>query len=273
MRPDIPSPAAAGVTLVELLVALTLSSVVVLALSEVYRSTLFGYNLQTQTSSTQQCTYYMATMLQDAFLQVGADLPDSGLAVIEMGSACDDSVAVKVNPRGGTCQFEDSVYCPAGTRRIPVSDARGFVKRDARPLVLAKRKSDHSQAVVLLSINESCNSGNFHDGVDTVGDSLALSTSVDFGPHDVLYAYVTDYFVLHGSTLCRNGDTLTEGIDSLAFCFRDSTGAATSQWDDMRTARITVRGVTAGSHPNYKGTADHRPRLAVEKVFRLRNRL
>lgn len=265
-------PGDGGLTLVELLVALVLSSIVVMLLGEVYRSSISTYNLQSQTSASQQRTHYVAVMLQDAFLQVGADLPDSGLAVVEMASACDDSVAVKANPRGGYHAFTDSVYCP-GTRRIAVADARGFRKRDSRSLTLVKRFSDHSAPLAQLSINEACNTGGFSQGVDTTNDSIALSSTADFGRDDELFACVTDYYVLRGTTLCRNNDTLAEDIDSVAFCFCDSAGVATNQWDQMWTGRIAVRGVTSGRHPYYRGTADQRPRLLLEKVFRLRNRL
>lgn len=261
-----------GVTLVELLVAVFIAGACLTGVMRVLSTNLNMYWLQNQIMEMQQNVHQTGRVFEELMLQIGADLPDTGLVVLGLASSGDDSLEVKVNPRGANVYFHDSAATTAA-RCLKVPDALGFVKTDSRALVLVKRFGDRNKPCSLLSIDESKGSGNFVSGVDTTGDSICLTGAAKFQRGDGLYAYVVDRYYRRGTCVMKNTDTLSENIDSLAFVFSDSSNAATVNWYLMRTVTLRVRGVTPLRQAHYKVNADGRPRYLITSTLRLRNRL
>ena len=265
-------PRQGGLTLVEMLVALVIAGLALTGIMRVLQGNLNSYSLQTQVMEMQQDTHHAGRVLEETVLQIGADLPDTGLVVVGLASSGDDSVELKVNPRGANVFFADSAATTAA-RCLKVPDAAGFIKTDSRSLVLVKRFVDRSRPCSLLAIDEGKGGGNFSSGVDTVNDSICLTGQGRFAPGDGLYAYVTDRYYRQGTCIMRNSDTLCENIDSLAFTFRDSANNPTTNWYLMRTVWIVVRGMTQLRQTGYSVYADGRPRYLVTSTMRLRNRI
>ncbi len=258
-----------GFTLVELLVALVVAGIFVLGATRFLSNTIAHYSMQEQMAHTHQNAQYAMRFLTDLLMQAGADLPDSGIVIVEQGSIGSDSITLLRN-RGGGVQIFPNIA--VASRSLLVEDAVGFVKTDKRSLTLVKKPYERRNPVELFGIDESYSTGDFHHGVDTINDSIRLSEPVGFDRGDGLYAYVTDYYYLSDETLYENDDIIVRGIDSLSITFLDSSGAATDEWDLMWGVDVCVRGVSSGVLRGYDEYADHRFRVTLTNRFRLRNR-
>ncbi len=262
-----------GWTMVELMTAVVISAIVLLGLTRLFTTTLDHYSMQTRISDLHQNTQYVVRYMSEMVMQIGADMPDSGLAVFEQNAAGDDSLAVRVNPGGGVQYFARHVPT---ARSLAVDDARGFVERAGRSLTLVKKPYDRRVAVELLYLDESYNAGDFSAGVDTLNDSIRLDRPTAFERNDALYAFVVESHYLEDSKLHRDDNIVAEDIDSLAVTFFDSTGVnTTTDWHEAYHAEVCVRGMTASPIRGYT-YPDHNDgykRLTLRMKFKLRNKV
>lgn len=258
-----------GFTLVELLVALVVAGIFVLGASRFLSNTIAHYSMQEQMAHTHQNAQYAMRFMTDLLMQAGADLPDSGIVIIEQGSIGSDSITLLRNRSGGVQIFANIVVT---SRSLLVENAAGFIKTDDRSLTLVKKPYERRNPVEQFTIDEGYSAGDFHQGVDTINDSIRLSKPIGFDRGDGLYAYVTDEYYLADEALYENDDIIVQGIDSLSITFLDSSGAATDEWDLMWGVDLCVRGVSSGVLRGYDEYADHRFRVTLTNRFRLRNR-
>ncbi len=262
-----------GWTLVELMTAIVISGIVLLGLARLFTTTLDHYSMQTRISDLHQNTQYTVRYLSDMVMQLGGDMPDSGLAVFEQNSVGDDSLAARVNPSGGVQYFAGHI---SSSRSLAVDDARGFIDREGRSLTLVKKPYDRRVAVELLYIDESYGAGDFSAGVDTINDSIRLDRPTAFARNDALFGFVVENHYLKDGMLYRDDNVIAESIDSLAITFFDSTGVnTTTEWDEARHAEVCVRGITSSpirgfTDPDYN---DGYKRLTLRMKFRLRNKV
>lgn len=264
---------ASGITLLELMVAIVVSSIVIIGLARLFSTTVDHYSMQTQLSELHENTQYAVKYLSDAIMQVGADLPDSGIAIFEQPYAGADSVAVLVNPRGAAHYVERTT---TGVKVLAVDDASAFIDRYGRELKILRKPYVRWDAVEEYSFDIAYTSdGAFSGGVDTINDSIAVSKAMDLERGDAIFAYLIESYYLDSMKLYHDDNVVAENIDSMAITFYDSTGTtATTEWDDARSAEVCVRGRTSSPIRGYTdpNEGDAYKRLTLRMKFRLRNK-
>jgi Tfp pilus assembly protein PilW len=249
---------AMGFTLVELMVGVAISGFILLGLAQMYRTSVWSYNLQSQTTEMHQNAQYTVKRLSEELMQMGADLPDTNWSVTGIPAGRKDSIALHVNPYGASYRIPADM----NVRKIPMEDGSAFkpVKR------LVWQKNDFSTQTLVV------------DSVDTAHnpDTLFLHASQSFVSGDGLYADSIVRFFRRGDSLCMNTSTnvLAEGIDSLAMVFYTSSGTATTTWANMNSGSVYVRTRTAKPDRSYRHPVfnDGYRRLALSMKFRLRNK-
>ena len=214
-----------------------------------------------------QNAHYTITRLSDLFMQAGAGLPGSKIAVITATSA--NNVTILVNTTGAMQKFNSAIK-PA-TLSIPVSDAKSFSKT----LTLKRSYADTSIALKPMSIDASYNGTGYIKGISIDSGKIRLTASDTMGSGDAIYAFTTQRFFLNGTNLCLDSNTIViaENIDTLSITFMDSTMTPTTIWTKMIMAKILVTARSAMPDPAYNGSPDHYYRRTFDITFRLKNKL
>ncbi len=262
-----------GFTLLELLVAVVVSSIVIIGLARLFSTTVDHYSTQTQLSELHENTQYAVKYLSDAIMQMGADLPDSGIAVFEQEYEGADSIALLVNPRGAAKYVEQT---RTAVNVLAVDDASAFIDRYDRDLTILRKPYVRWDPVEEYSLDAGYTSdGDFSGGVDTTNDSIAISGTMDLERDDAIFAYLVESYYLDSMKLYHDDNVVAENLDSLAITFYDSTGnTATTEWDEARSAEVCVRGRTSSPIRGYTDPKhnDAYKRLTLRMKFRLRNK-
>lgn len=262
-----------GVTLVELLVAISAASLVILGLSRLFVSSVDSHAAQVALTDLTQNTQYAQRYVVDVVMQIGSDLPDSGLGVYRMSPSRKDSIEVLKNDGGGTTYFGRVV--PA-TLAFPVEGAVRFKSRDTTRIpTIVKKPYDRRLAVELYQLDVGFSSGGWSKGIHLAGDSLRVTSSVSFDRGDMLYAYIVERYYLRDNKLYHNNAVVCENIDSVAITFYTVSGALATGWDDAANAEVAVRGRTGGPLKGFNDAAhgDSYKRTLLTMKFRLRNKV
>jgi type II secretory pathway pseudopilin PulG len=268
---------AGGFTLVEILVGLVVGALVVVVAVKFYKDSYRTYSLQDQLQERDQNAHFVVNKFVEMLQQAGASLPDSGWTVISQAGG---STTIGMNPRSAE-QFNGVDL--ANSYFIPVSDAlqwtnSGNVLLNINHVLIDF--SDPSSATRKYVIDAGYNSGGFANGIknNPIGmDSIRITSRVRLTIGDRIYGYREDQFLLSGANLVvrPNGSStaqmvLAENIDSLGIVFRGRNGAATTSWDQMRSASVTVRARTAHSDPRLPRDGYRKITLPMNVIMRNR---
>lgn len=241
-----------GLTLVEMVIALVVASLVITASYRFLKDAYGSYNLQEQVAERDQNLNFVLNRFVELMQQAGAGLPDSGLNVIRREG---NALVLAVNPRGAE-HFQGSAA--AASLFLGVGDAGPF-RDPENPLQSATHVlidyADPSRGISRVAIADGYGERGFVAGIKDNPDgldSLRLASPVALSEGDRIYGYRELTFeVLDGNLVVRpDGSTgaalvLAENIDSLGFTFRDRNNRVTGSWRAMQTVSVTVRARTA----------------------------
>jgi prepilin-type N-terminal cleavage/methylation domain-containing protein len=257
-----------GFTLIEVIVAIGISSLLLLYLSRLFTASFTGYNLQEQLTDINQNAKFTIKELSDVLMQAGADLqlvniytqdrdtiikPDGGIASCK-------GFTIKVNPRGGIFQIPQKIS-PA-VCSIQVDNASSF-----RYASMIGRVPGISSTLPFKNYT--------FIRYDSVSNFVVFSPADSFFQGDAICSYVNNHYYLKGSNLCLDNDTnvLAENLDSLSITFLDQNNVPTPKWAKMRSVQLYVCTKTSIPDRKYNGYADHCHRAILTHVFRLRNKV
>src|SRR4051812_7450723 len=114
-----------GFTLLEIIVALTASSILIWGLTRFYKDTSRTYITQTQVADRDQNAHYTIKLLTEVLQQSGASLPDTGYPVISVsGGLPVSTMTLATNPRGGVYYISSAT--PSTLTKVPVGDTALF---------------------------------------------------------------------------------------------------------------------------------------------------
>ncbi len=255
-----PAGTRAGFSLIEVLIAMVAGIIIGVGVVRFYRDSYHTYSLQDQLRERDQNAHFVVTRLTEILQQAGSGLPDTGWTMIKQGGGI---TSVAVNPRNAI-QF-NSLARPS-SQNVPISDAAAW-KNTGNVLVNVRYAlidyADPAKPIKRFSIDTNYNTGGFSKGIrdNATGlDSLRLTTAVALSPGDRIYGYREDLYLLSAGNLILRPDSvaaaqmvLAEGIDSLAFTFLNAAGSATTDWKQMRSAKIVVRARSAMPDPRLAG--------------------
>ena len=266
-------PRSNGFTLLELIVAIVVSGFVVLALSRLLVTAVQNYSRQEQVGEMHTNVHYAIRRLTDMFAEVGAMLPDTGVAVVAPPTV-NDSIAFMVNPRGGMQVFPADV---AATQDVPVDDARSF--RHASAMVKEVEGADGHFTFTILNIDTTCGAGNYVKGINKLDGQVRITAAEAFAQDNVIYAFRREQIKLRNNELLRVvndvPEVLAENIDSLYIAFYDSTETQENAWNEMIFGSVAVRARTGIPDLDYISPThgDRYRRVALDIKFRLRSKL
>ena len=267
-----------GFSLVEILIAMVVGTILGVAVVRFYKDSYRAYSMQDQIQERDQNAHFVETKFVELLQQAGSSLPDSGWTVISQSGP---STVLGNNPRGAE-QFNGVDL--AFSYFVPISDAAQWSNTGNVLLNIYHVLVDYANPAVATrkyQIDQSYNSNGFVNGIkdNPVGmDSLRLTVPISLSVGDRIYGYREDQFQVSGGDLLvlPNGNAaaqmvLAENIDSLGFTFRDGTGAATLNWKKMKSVSFTVRARTAKADPKLPPPGYRKITIPMNVI--LRNRI
>lgn len=267
-----------GFSLVEILIAMVVGTLLGVAVVRFYKDSYHAYSLQDQIQERDQNAHFVETKFVELMQQAGSSLPDTGWIVIKQSGG---TTTIGNNPRGAE-QFNGADL--SASYFVPVSDAvqwsnTGNVLLNIYHVLVDY--ADPAAATRKFQIDQGYNSNGFSAGIKdnpTGMDSIRLTAPVTLSIGDRIYGYREDQFQVSGGDLLLlpNGNAsaqmvLAEDIDSLGFTFRDGTGAATTNWKKMRSVSFTVRARTAKADPKLPPPGYRKITIPMNVI--LRNRI
>ena len=256
----------AGFTLIEVTIGLAVSGLLVLIVTRFFNDSHRAYNLQERLSDRDQNAQFVLKRMEERIMEAGANLPETGWPVIVPGPDALSGFKLALNPRGGTQTFYSDM---AASSEIPVDDGTSFIGASS-VLVL---RNDKSQPVQKIAIATGYHWGGYSKGIKAGGagvDTIRLALPLTLKAGDAIYAYATEDYSVLGTDVSVGGMVLAEDIEAVTLGFYDSLGAATSDWNSMHAARLSVTARTRQPDPGYKG--DGYRRVTLNSEVRLRNR-
>ena len=112
-----------GVTLIELMVAISISGIVIIGLFRFFTSVFNSYLAQEESSTAHHDAHFAITRLTDILMDAGGDLPGDRMTVITTAGTEHNDFTILTNPRNALHEFQ---FGFSGAR-IPVQNARGFI--------------------------------------------------------------------------------------------------------------------------------------------------
>lgn len=276
--PARPGAGGGGFTLIEMVVALVVATLLITATYRFFKDVYGSFNLQEQLAERDQNANFVLNRFVELLQQAGSALPDSGWAVIRR---VDGGLLIATNPL--SAEHFNGVAAPS-SHFVAIGDA-GFFRDPDNPLQSATHVlidfADPGQAIAKIAIDGAYDAGGFVAGIkDNASgqDSLRLVSPVALAMGDRIYGYREYlYLVSDGNLLLRPDGpdgvdlVLAENIDSLGFTFLDRDERPTWSWRDMQTATITVRARTSRPDPKLPAPG-YRMSTATMNVH-LRNRM
>jgi type IV pilus assembly protein PilW len=252
-----------GLTLVELLIALVLSSLLIAALYRVFISQQRTYSVQDQVADMQQN------------VRIAMDQMTKEIRMAGYGG---NILAIFGNINGFT-----NIITPANNSiTILLADQVGVLKQNAtkatNQLKVTNASEFNTEKKKYLCLN-----GLDNYFVESIaGDTITLTPSLREG-HPInepvyLVKAISYYLGISGvkTVLRRNenteggGQPLAENIENLQFTYFDEIGNVTSNPPDIRMVKVTITAKTNMRDPEYKGGDGYRRRILSSHV-KLRN--
>ncbi len=250
-----------GFTLVELLIAITISFVAILGAYKMFSTGLRSYNLQTQVTQMHQDATYAIKKISEGLMQAGSDLPPYNCQLIFSDV---DSVCFFANQGGGTYTVPATL---TSVNFIALTNGAGFKGQN---YLLAQSPLDSSVTQYTITTVDT----------NSVQDTIHLSTSGTFTVGTTIYAANKLYYYKSGTNLLYNINSgtpvvLAENIDSLNLTYYTKTHAATTTWSQYYSVLIYIRARTSVADPRYKypGINDGYRRVPMSIEVRFRNKL
>jgi hypothetical protein len=261
-----------GLTLPELMIGLSVSSLLIVGLVKLYSTVVSGYSLQGQIVEMNQNARFVMKEMTDVISQAGANcaaINSDSLdkdTIIRVASA--SNVFIRTNVRGGLYIFPSQItnVNTSSTCSLQVDNAYQFFGSDS------VGKIPKQNSTVNFVRKYRLNTVNQESNMVYISGGAAKDT---FYAGDAIYSYSCNRYYLSGTNFCLNNDTnvLAENIDSLTISFFNLSGASTTNWQLIRSARFVVESTTSSADSRYKGYADHKRRIKLVNQFRLRNRV
>jgi prepilin-type N-terminal cleavage/methylation domain-containing protein len=264
-----------GFTLLEIMVALTITGILIVTIMRFYLITVNNYSLQDEIADMNQNAKYVMKEISDLLTQAGVDCsvidnptPDMDTIIKLTGAGpVYKEFTIKVNPRGGLYVITSAVKLNTTTKcSLLVDDATKFRYADKCARIPRSGATDSTIKVYNLV------------GVDTVSNKICLSggksTSETFDVGDAVYSFVNNRYYLNGTNLCLNdtANILAENINLFQITFYNISGdsvlTSSLPWKSMRSANLLVEATTS---KRYSGNQKRRIKLSHQ--FRLRNRI
>src|SRR4030042_4268659 len=252
-----------GVTLIELLIALVLSSILIAALYRVVISQHKTYGIRDQ----------VADMQQNVRIAIGQMTRE-----IRMAGYGGNILAIFSNING----FTDIVTPADNSITIILADQVGVLKQTTTK-GLNQLKITNASIFNTDKKKYFCLNGlNNYLIQSIVTDTITLTTSLseDHVINEPVYSVkaITYTLGLSGGkpALRRNENTgggahpVAENIESLQFTYFDKNGNVTANPPDIRMVKVTVTAKTNRSDPEYKGGDGYRRRILSSHI-KLRN--
>ena len=248
-----------GVTLIELLIALVLSSILTAVLYRVFISQQKTYTVQDQ----------VADMQQNVRIAMGQMTKE-----IRMAGYGGDMLSISGNINGFT-----NIITPANNAiTIILADEVGVLKQNTakgtNQLKVTNAgifNADKKRYLCLNGLNN-------YLVQNIIGDTITLTTSLTEG-HPInqpvyLVKAISYYLGLSGSktVLRRNentgggGQPLADNIESLEFTYFDTNGNVTANPPDIRMVKVTVTAKTNRLDPEFKGGDGYRRRTLSSNI-------
>jgi prepilin-type N-terminal cleavage/methylation domain-containing protein len=248
-----------GLTLIELLIALVLSSILIAVLYQIFVSQQKTYTVQDQVADMQQN------------IRVAIDQMTREIRMAGYGG---DMLAIFGNINGFT-----NIITPADNSiTILFADQVGVLKQNAT-------KDTNQLKVTNASIFNTdkkkylCLNGLNHYLIQSViTDTITLTTSLTEDhlinePVYIIKAITYSLGLSGGKTVLRRNENtgggaqpLAENMESLQFTYFDADGNVTSNPPDIRMVRAVVTSKTNMSDPEYKGGDGHRRRTLSSNI-------
>jgi prepilin-type N-terminal cleavage/methylation domain-containing protein len=248
-----------GLTLIELLIALALSSILIAALYRVFISQHKTYGIQDQ----------VADMQQNVRIAIGQMTRE-----IRMAGYGGNILAIFSNING----FTDIVTPADNSITIILADQVGVLKQTAakglNQLEVTNASIFNTEKKRYLCLNGLNNYSIQSIGADTI--TLTTSLSEDHVINEPVYLVkaITYSLGLSGGkpALRRNENTgggaqpVAENIESLQFAYFDKNGNVTANPPDIRMIKVTVTAKTSRFDPDYKGGDGYRRRILSSHI-------
>lgn len=252
-----------GLTLIELLIALVMSSILIAVLYRAFISQQKTYNVQDQ----------VADMQQDVRVAIGQMTRE-----IRMAGYGGNILIIFGNING----FTDIITPASDSVTIITADEIGVLKQSAakgaHQLTVTNAQAFNTDKKKYLCLNGLNN----YFVQSITGDTITLTTPLTEG-HPInetvyLVKAITYSLGLSGgkTVLRRNENTgggaqpLTENIESLRFSYLDTNGNATTNPPDIRMVKVTITAKTNKFDPDYKGGDGYR-RRTLSSHIKVRN--
>lgn len=259
-----------GITLLELCLALFIGSIVVVGVYSLHHQSVNQYMRQESNNVMHSNTSKIINFVTDALIQAGADLPqDENVIVVDSNNL--KTVTILVNPTGAYHSFTNTTSLKA---RVKVTDASPFVGRSQ---IWFRRAVPVGFST--LTIDKNLTSGNFVNGVDTLNDSIAFTSSQSFNIGDAIYIKQTEKIThSHASKkLTIEIDSilsvLSDNVDTFNICFYSLDKQPQYSWKNMKVCSLYVVIKSAGIEKNCTDCADQYKRIRYSKLFYLRNKV
>lgn len=268
-----------GFTLIEAAVALAVGGILAVVVVRFYKDSYKTFSTSEQIAERDQNAHFVMNKFVEVLQQAGSALPDTGWPSLRVDNGI---LIVGSNPRGADHYVGQAA---ALNVFVAVGDATPFVNT-GNVLVNVTHVlldyADPATATAKFAIDVAYNARGFTNGVKNNAfglDSIRLTTGVLLNVGDRIFGYREDHYLASGGNLIirPNGATgaaemaLAENIDSLGFTFRNSAGAATTDWKNMRSASLLVRARTAKPDPHLPPPGYRKITLPMNVI--LRNRI
>lgn len=262
------SETARGFTLMEVTVALVASAILIVGLARFFKGFSRNFNSQEQVSDRDLNTHYAVKRLSEALMAAGSNLPAKNWPIISLPSGNPGSVIrIGVNPRGGVQYLSAPM---SGSRDVPVDDAKAFAKATA---ILADPQ-DPLANTFMVHIDQAYMLNGFKNGIKTVGQEaiLRLDSNITLEAGDAVYAYDIEEYKLLNGNLMLDSMVLAENIQNLSFTTYTVGQVKTTDWNTMRSAKVSVTGRTRSADPGLGTNGGYRL-IDLSMDVLLRNRL
>jgi type IV pilus assembly protein PilW len=247
-----------GLTLIELLIALVLSSILIAALYRAFISQQKSYTVQDQVADMQQ-------NVRGAIGQMVKEIRMAGyggnLAILGSVNGFTDMITPASNSI--TIILADEIGAlkqnvAKGTNQLKVTNARVF-------------NTDKKKYLCLNGLNN-------YLVQSITGDTITLTTSLAEGhpinePVYLVKAISYDLGLRGSRTILRRNENtgggaqpLAENIESLQFIYFDKNGDETVSPPDIRMVKVTVTSITDMQDPGYKGGDGYRRRTLSTNI-------
>jgi prepilin-type N-terminal cleavage/methylation domain-containing protein len=257
-----------GFSLIEVIIGISISSLILIFLTRLFSVSLNSYNLQDQLADMNQNAKFTIKEVSDLLMQAGADLQitdsdslDKDTIIFPDGNSLPcKGFKIKINPRGGL--FAIPLTIKPAVCSIQVENASAFRLANK----LEKLPGPNSNLPVkIYSLTR----------YDSLTNFIVFNPPDTFTEADVIVSFVYSHYYLSGTNLCLDNDSniIAENIDTLDITFLDIDGDPTIDWKTMRSARIKVCARTSLPDRKYTGHSDHYRRITLHHEFRLRNKV